>query len=299
MTYSIVAAVGDAFGVAVASRFLAVGSVVPAARIGVGAAATQAAANVTWKGQGLEHLAAGHRIDEAVRLLVESDPDHDHRQLGLVSATDQATWTGAECMDWAGGVCGRDGSGGYAIQGNILVGEQVVQDAERAWLDAAHLPFEHRLLAALLAGDRAGGDRRGRQSAAVYAVAPGAGYDRSGVLVDLRVDDHPDPVGELHRLVDLNNLYFGSPTNVLPLEGSLAEEVRSRLRRLGREDDDLDAALTDWAGEANLETRLAPGGIDARVLQVLRETTAVEDTTPWGDVEWTSTGPTEQPPRAG
>ncbi|HET8600298.1 MAG TPA: DUF1028 domain-containing protein [Segeticoccus sp.] len=287
MTFSIVAAVGDALGVAVASKFLAVGSVVPAVRLGVGAVATQAAANVAWKEQGLAHLAEGRTPEETVRLLVQADPGRAQRQLGVVTAGAQASYTGPECMDWAGGVVGRDESGGYAIQGNILVGERVVRDAERAWLDGAHLPLEHRLLSALLAGDRAGGDRRGRQSAAVYAMQPGAGYGHSGVLVDLRVDDHPDAVNELARLVDLGNLYFGSPTNVLPLEGALADEVRSRLRRLDREQEDLEEALSDWAGEVNLENRLSPGGIDARVLQVLREATAVEDISPWGDLERT------------
>ena len=127
---------------------------------------------------------------------------------------------------------------------------------------------------ALLAGDRAGGDRRGRQSAALYVVAPGAGYDGGGVLADLRVDDHPDAPTELARLLDLNDLYFGPPSNVMPLEGPLGEEVRERLSKLGREQDDVHEALGDWAGEANFEMRLSPDGIDARVLQALREATA-------------------------
>lgn len=287
MTFSIVANVGDAFGVAVASKFLSVGSVVPAARIGVGAVATQAAANVAWKHSALALVGDGRDVQQVMDTLVAQDPEHRQRQLGLVTATEQLTFTGEECMDWAGGVSGRDEHGGYAIQGNILVGERVVLEAERAWLDGAHLPFENRLMSALLAGDRAGGDRRGRQSAAVQAVRPGAGYDRCGVLIDLRVDDHPEAATELARLVDLNDLYFGAPTNVLPLQGSLAEEVRIRLARLGRDKADLEAALTDWAGEANLEMRLSPEGIDSRVLQALREATAVEPTSPWGDPERT------------
>ena len=184
------------------------------------------------------------------------------------------TFTGAECNAWAGGLQGRDSSGGYAIQGNILVGDRVVNQMEDAWLSSPHLPVAARLMHALLAGDRAGGDRRGRQSAALYVVAPGAGYDAGGVLADLRVDDHPDAPTELARLLDLNDLYFGPPSNVMPLEGPLGDEVRERLSKLGREQDDVHEALGDWAGEANFEMRLSPDGIDARVLQALREATA-------------------------
>lgn len=275
MTFSIVANVGEAFGVAVASKFLAVGSVVPAARLGVGALATQAMADVSWKKRGLDLVTDGATPDETVAALVADNSNAPARQLGLVTSTGQATFTGTDCVDWAGGVAGRDDSGGYAIQGNILVGEEVIREAEQAWLAGAHLPLENRLTYALLAGDRAGGDRRGRQSAAVYAVAPGAGYDHAGVLVDLRVDDNPEAPQELARLVDLSELYFGTATNVLPLEGPLAEEVRVRLEALGHgEEPDLLTALTAWASVENYEMRLSPDGIDSRVLQALRETTA-------------------------
>ena len=274
MTFSIVAGVGDAFGVAVASKFLAVGSVVPAARIGVGAVATQALAKVSYKQDGLSLLERGVEPQAAIEALTSDDEGREHRQVGLVTATGQASFTGAECFDWAGGVSGRDETGGYAIQGNILAGPQVVQEMERAWLEAAHLPFPTRLVHAVLAGDRAGGDRRGRQSAALYAVQTGTGYDASGVLADLRVDDHPEAPQELARLLDLNELYFGGPTNVLPLEGGLLEEVTERLARLGRTQSDVHDALADWAGAENYETRLSPEGIDSRVLQALREATA-------------------------
>lgn len=274
MTFSIVGQIGDAFGVAVASKFIAVGSVVPAARIGVGAVATQALAKVSYKPDGLALLEGGASAQEAVRRLTGADPQHAERQLAMVTATDQATFTGEECMDWAGGVCGRDESGAYAVQGNILAGERVVLDTERAWLDAAHLPLASRLVHALLAGDRAGGDRRGRQSAAVYVVAPDAGYDHGGVVADLRVDDNPEAPSELARLLDLNDLYFGPPTNVLPLQGPLAQEVAERLEQLGHRGPDVADALAAWAGEANFEMRLSPRGIDSRVLQALREATA-------------------------
>ena len=174
-------------------------------------------------------------------------------------------------MDWAGGRCGGDKDSGYAIQGNILVGERVVLDMERAWLENTDLRLAARLMRALLAGDHAGGDKRGRQSAALYAVAPGAGYDNCGVLADLRVDDHRVATDELARLLDLHDLYFGSPETVLPLEGPLADEVRQHLITLGRTQPDLDDALQDWAGEANFEMRMTPDGIDSRVLQALRE----------------------------
>jgi uncharacterized Ntn-hydrolase superfamily protein len=274
MTFSIVARIGDAYGVAVASKFIAVGSVVPAARLGVGAVATQAMAKVSYASDGLALLAEGASAVDTVARLTSPDEGRQDRQLGVVAATDQSTFTGADCMDWAGGRCGSDKEGGYAIQGNILVGERVVLDMERAWLDNPHLPMAPRLMRTLLAGDHAGGDKRGRQSAALYAVAPGAGYDHCGVLADLRVDDHPDAADELARLLDLHDLYFGSAETVLALEGPLADEVRQHLATLGRTQPDIHEALEDWAGEANFEMRMTPDGIDSRVLQALREAVA-------------------------
>jgi len=206
-----------------------------------------------------------------VARLTSLDEGRDDRQLGVVGATDASTFTGPGCMDWAGGVCGGDSGSGYAIQGNILVGEQVVLDMQRAWLASSRLALAPRLMQVLVAGDSAGGDKRGRQSAALYAVAAGAGYDHCGVLADLRVDDHPDATHELARLWNLHDLYFGSPENVLPLEGELAKEVRQRLSDLGRRQADLHEALEDWAGEANFEMRMTPDGIDSRVLQALRD----------------------------
>jgi len=274
MTFSIVARTGDAYGVAVASKFIAVGSVVPAARLGVGAIATQAMAKVSYAADGLALLSQGTSAADTVARLTTLDEGRDDRQLGVVSATDQDTFTGPGCLDWAGGVNGGDADSGYAIQGNILVGERVVLDMERAWLDNRHLPLAPRLMQALLAGDHAGGDKRGRQSAALYAVAPDAGYDHCGVLADLRVDDHHDAPRELARLLDLHDLYFGPPGTVLSLEGALADEVRLHLTALGRSQTDLREALEHWAGEANFEMRMTPDGIDSRVLQALREADA-------------------------
>ncbi len=271
MTFSIVARVGDAYGVAVASKFIAVGSVVPAARLGVGAIATQAMAKVSYAADGLELLAAGTSAPDTVARLTAADEGRDNRQLGVVGASGQSTFTGPACMDWAGGVTGGDADSGYAIQGNILVGKHVVARMQQAWLEDPRLPLATRLMRALVAGDNAGGDKRGRQSAALYAVAPGAGYDHNGVMADLRIDDHPDATQELVRLVDLHDLYFGPPGPVLPLVGPLADEVRQHLRSLGRTQPDLHAALEDWAGEANFEMRLTPDGIDSRVLEQLRK----------------------------
>src|SRR4029453_19276079 len=175
MTFSIVArsADGESWGVAVASKFLAVGSAVPAAVAQVGAIATQADANVAYKGQALSHLDDGATASVALARLIEEDTGRDHRQVGIFAVDGgAATYTGTACLDWAGGVTGE----GYAIQGNILVGEEVVEAMQAAWETSDDdLPLARRLLAALTAGDDAGGDRRGRQSAAILVVRGGAG----------------------------------------------------------------------------------------------------------------------------
>jgi uncharacterized Ntn-hydrolase superfamily protein len=271
MTFSIVGQVGDAFGVAVASKFPFVGAVVPQARLGVGAVATQAMARFSYRETALAALARGEDAGAAVAACTGPDEGRDHRQLGVVGPTSQATWTGPACMDWAGGICGRDEQGGYAIQGNILTGAEVVEAMERTWLSTRG-SLTDRLLAALLAGEAAGGDSRGRQGAALYAVAPGAGYDGGGVLADVRVDDHPEASTELARLLRMNDLFFGTAEEVLPLEGPLAAEVGARLRGLGFAGAPAEA-LAAWAGQENYEMRLSDRGIDAKVLAALRETT--------------------------
>jgi uncharacterized Ntn-hydrolase superfamily protein len=274
VTFSIVATDGSAWGVAVASKFLAVGAVVPAARIGVGAVATQSFARVAYLEELLDRLAAGEDADAALAAATALDDGRETRQVGVVGVGSAATFTGSECNAWAGGAARDDGDTAYAIQGNILTGPEVVEAMEGAWHASAGRPLAQRLLAALAAGDHAGGDSRGRQSAAMYAVEPGSGYDASGVLADLRVDDHPDPVTELGRLLAEWEMYFGTPEDVQPLAGELADEVRSRLARLGFVGDDLATALADWAGNANYEARLSPDGIDRRVLEALRAATA-------------------------
>ena len=276
MTFSIVARSTDglAFGVAVASKFLAVGAAVPAAAAGVGAIATQAYANLAYRPEGMAQLREGRSASLTLETLVAADDNRETRQVGIVDvAGAAATFTGSECNPWAGGVSGE----GYAIQGNILTGPEVVAAMEEAWhATRAGDPLARRLLAVLAAGDSAGGDRRGRQSAAVLVVTPEGGYGGgSDVLVDLRVDDHAVPVGELARLLDLHDLYFGKPDpdTLLDLSGELAIEVRRRLADLGHVDDDLDAALAGWAGIENYEERLVPGRIDPLVLAKLREAT--------------------------
>jgi uncharacterized Ntn-hydrolase superfamily protein len=272
MTFSIVATDGTAWGVAVASKFLAVGAAVPAARAGVGAVATQALANLAYRPDGLKLLTEGREATEVLAALTSADEQRDQRQAGVVDRTGRAaTYTGAACHPWAGGVAGE----GYAIQGNILTGPDVVTEMQRAWLATeGGTPLGRRLLAALAAGDAAGGDRRGRQSAALLVVTPDGGYGGgSDVYADLRVDDHPDPVPELARLLDLHDIFFTKPDPeaALVLEGALAEEVRERLHRLGHDSADLDDALADWAGIENVEERLLPGRIDPAVLEQLRK----------------------------
>jgi uncharacterized Ntn-hydrolase superfamily protein len=275
MTFSIVArsADGSAHGVAVASKFLAVGAAVPGARAGVGAIATQAYANLAYRHQGLALLATGVTAAAAVAGLTAADDGRDQRQVGVVAVTgDGASFTGPGCSAWAGGVAGD----GFAIQGNILAGPQVIEAMRQAWLSASPgAPLTRRLHAALLAGDGAGGDRRGRQSAALLVVAKGQGYGgTSDIVADLRVDDHADPVAELGRLLDLHALYFDrpDPADLVDLQGDLAAEVGALLARLGHDPaaSGLDAALAAWAGIENLEERLVPGRIDPVVLAQLR-----------------------------
>ncbi len=266
MTFSVVgrSADGASVGVAVASKFLAVGAAVPAAEADVGAVATQSYANLSYRPDGLAMLRSGRSAQDTLDALVGADEGRAQRQAGVVDATGgAATYTGEGCHPWAGGRTGD----GYAVQGNILVGPEVVDAMESAWLDSAAEPLAVRLLAALSAGDDAGGDRRGRQSAALLVARRAGGYGgESDIEVDLRVDDHERPVAELARLLDLHRLYFGKPdpASLLPLEGELAAEVATRLRSLGH------PTLDDWAGVENFEERMVAGAIDPLVLEQLR-----------------------------
>jgi uncharacterized Ntn-hydrolase superfamily protein len=249
MTFSIVASDGSAWGVAVASKFLAVGCAVPAAAADAGAIATQSYANLAYRPDGLGHLRDGKNAQETLDALTAADDGRDQRQAGIVDTHgNAATYTGSACHDWAGGRTGAS----YAIQGNILSGPDVVEAMERAWLATSpDQPLARRLVAATEGG---------------YA-------DSTDIVVDLRVDDSPAPIPELGRLLDLHDLYFGKadPDAALPLEGDLADEVRRRLASLGHAQDDLDAALNDWAGVENFEERMLAGKIDPTVLEQLRQ----------------------------
>lgn len=278
MTFSIVArsADGEQLGVAVASKFLAVGAAVPAAEAGVGAIATQSYANLAYRPDGLRLLRDGRTPAQVVDTLTSADDKRDQRQVGVVGTSgDGATFTGAACHAWAGGRTGD----GFAVQGNILTGPDVV-DAMVDAFTAADGPLSRRLLSALGAGDAAGGDRRGRQSAALLVVTPGGGYGGgSDVLVDLRVDDHAAPVPELVRLLDLHDVYFTKPdpADRLALEGALLAEVHDRLCRVGHAPAGTDAgslvaAIADWGGIENLEERIdGSDTIDRVVLAMLRQ----------------------------
>lgn len=202
MTFSIVARTEDGLGVATATRSLAVGSIVPAVAPGVGAVATQARTNRAFRARGLQLMGAGTDPEDVLTTLADEDPGFAERQVALVDAAGRsAVWTGRQCLPWAGGWARPD----LALAGNILVGRQVLEAMEAAFDAAPHEALGRRLLSALQAGDRAGGDRRGRQSAAVVVMPlEGPAEWPPRARVDLRVDDHADPVAELARLLDLH-----------------------------------------------------------------------------------------------
>jgi uncharacterized Ntn-hydrolase superfamily protein len=267
MTFSIVArsADGQSWGVAVASKFLAVGSVVPAAVAGIGAIATQADANVAYKALALSHLDEGATAGVALMRLLEEDDGRDDRQVGIVDVDgNAATHTGSGCLDWAGGV--EDAN--VAIQGNVLAGPEVVEAMKAAWDASADEPdLARRLLRALQSGDAAGGDRRGRESAALLVVREGAGYaGGDDVAVDLRVDDHTHPCVELERLLDLNDLYLTASTDAEKVARTpdLEIELQNLAKALGHPDFD------SWAASENYEMRVGSDFVDEKVLAILR-----------------------------
>jgi uncharacterized Ntn-hydrolase superfamily protein len=271
-TYSIAACDLDAgqWGVATQSKFLAVGSIVPWAEPGVGAIATQAYANPRYGPGALALLRDGIPADEVVRRLTDADEGRDQRQLGVVDGEGRgATYTGAACMDWAGGIAGPC----FAAQGNILVGPETVDALAATYPATAGRPLAERLLECLAAAQSAGGDRRGQQSAALLVVERDGGYaGLCDILVDLRVDDHASPVAEIARLYELHSLLFGkSPAaSWLPVDGELRRELTDRLAKLGY-DGELADALAAWAGTENLEERVeGVDRIDPVVLEELR-----------------------------
>jgi uncharacterized Ntn-hydrolase superfamily protein len=250
-------------GIAVQSKFLAVGAVVPFARAGVGAIATQSWANTSYGPRGLDLVASGLAPDAVVQRLIADDADREKRQFGIVDAQGRAaTYTGKECFEWAGGVTGR----GYCAQGNILAGAAVVEGLARGF-ERARGTLADRLVAALHEGQRGGGDRRGMQSAALVVVKEKGGYggfnDR---YIDVRTDDHEHPIDELERLLGLYKLYFKiGPLVPRPIDPAIQAELDALLARTGQ------ASLRDLFGVENLEERWIDGpSIDEAALQHLR-----------------------------
>lgn len=276
MTFSIVAWDAEAreWGVAVASKFLAAGSVVPWVRAGAGAVATQAFANVTYGPRGLD-LLGSKSAGEVVADLIAADEEREHRQVGIVDgAGGAAAFTGSGCFDWAG----SRGGDGYTCQGNILTGPDVVETMATAF-ETTSGDLAGRLQAALAAGDRSGGDRRGKQSAALLIAREGGGYlGDSDIALDLRVDDHPEPVEELCRLVDIHRLLFPNPDQLdfIEIDEDLAPRLAAALTAHGfatdatTYDGSLKQALFGWVGNENLEMRWSDAPrIDRTVLEIL------------------------------
>jgi uncharacterized Ntn-hydrolase superfamily protein len=273
-TYSLVACDLERreWGVAVQSKFLAVGSIVGWAAAEVGAVATQALANPRYGPDGLALLREGVAAEAVAERLTAGDAGRDDRQLGVVDRDGRAaTFTGSGCFDWAGGRAGQ----GYAAQGNILVSEATVAALAETFERTAGASLPERLVAALEAAQAAGGDRRGQQSASLLVVRKDGGYGGlTDVVVDLRVDDHPRPIEELRRLLGLHELFFGeTPEDEwLAVDEDLAAELRERLARLGYGEAELRAAFEAWAGTENLEERVRGiERIDPVVLHELRK----------------------------
>jgi len=270
-TYSIAACDLGAgqWGVATQSKFLGVGSVVPWAVPGVGAIATQAYANPRYGPDGLALLREGSSAQEVVERLTTADDGRNHRQLGVVDGQGRgASFTGSECMDWAGGRTGD----GYAAQGNILVSAATV-DAIAETFESTNGSLAERLLDCLDAAQAAGGDRRGQQSAALLVVEPDGGYaGLSDEVVDLRVDEHPRPLEELRRIFVMHQAIFGKTPREqwVGVDEALADELRERLTKLGYEGE-LGQAFFTWAGNENLEERVdGIESVDPVVLEELR-----------------------------
>jgi uncharacterized Ntn-hydrolase superfamily protein len=278
MTFSIVGydPVEKEWGVAVQSKFLGVGAVVPWAKAGVGAIATQSYANTAYGPKGLQLMAEGKSAEETLELLLADDPDKEMRQVGIVDANgNAANFTGKACYDWAGGVIGTH----FAAQGNILVDEKTV-DAMASVFKESKGMLADRLLAALDAGQEAGGDSRGKQSAAVYIVKENGGYggfnDR---YIDLRVDDHHDPIKELIRIYQLQQLYFApsKTEQVVAIEGEIKTELVEKLITFGylsdraAEDEQIDQALTAFIHTENFEMREQETGlVDLEILKYMK-----------------------------
>ncbi|RYL92486.1 DUF1028 domain-containing protein [Sporolactobacillus sp. THM7-4] len=284
-TFSIVGYDPEAqeWGIAVQSKFLGVGALVPYARAGAGAVATQSLANTSYGPRGLELMESGLSAEEALEQLIKGDADREQRQVGLVDKQGRsASFTGKDCYEWAGGVTGPN----YAAQGNILVGRETVETMGSVF-EKSEGSLAERLLKALDAGQQAGGDRRGRQSAALLVVRDKGGYggynDRA---IDLRVDDHPSPIKELIRIYGLQQLYFSpsKPEDVVTIDNLLKGQLTSFMKKLGYINSEADQegarlsdeafykALTTFLHTENFEEREQElGKIDLAVVRFMKE----------------------------
>ncbi|HZV79320.1 MAG TPA: DUF1028 domain-containing protein [Candidatus Binatus sp.] len=277
-TYSIVGfdPAADELGIAVQSKFLAVGSAVPWVEARVGAIATQSWANTSYGPRGLDLLRNGASPHEVVSTLTADDEHADERQVGIVDAHGRsATYTGASCNEWAGGAHGIN----YAAQGNILAGPAVVDSMVTAF-ESTRGHLADRLIAALRAGQAAGGDRRGMQSASLYIAKPAGGYagfnDR---YVDLRVDDHRNPIEELARILEIHKLYTFKPLphEIIKVDDKIGSEIAALLTQAGELpkgapfDDRAREKLVSFMHRENLEDRVRDdGAIDIQTLEYLR-----------------------------
>jgi uncharacterized Ntn-hydrolase superfamily protein len=272
-TFSIVACDLDRreWGVAVASRFLAIGALSAWAEPEVGAVATQSFIKASYGADGLRMLARGVPAREALERLLAEDDGREQRQVGMLDREGRtAVYTGSGCVEWAGDLSGPF----YAAQGNMLVSGDTLAAVAETFEGAGSVPLAERLLAAIAAGQAAGGDRRGQQAASLRVVGRGGGYGGADVVADLRVDDHAEPVRELRRLFGLHQLYFGSTPEEewLPVDGGLERELRARLDGLGYTSGDLAADLEAWAGVENLEERVRGAArLDPVVLDEIRK----------------------------
>ncbi|MCB0718058.1 MAG: DUF1028 domain-containing protein [Bacteroidetes bacterium] len=269
---------GD-LGVAVQSKFPNLRPIVPWAKAGVGAVATQSFIELDYGIKGLELMEQGATAEEALEIVLRGDEGREQRQVGMVDANgNAATWTGSECFDWAGGLVGQEGASaaaaapgvvvtgnGYTAQGNILVGEETVAAMADAY-ERADGELADRLMAALIAGGKAGGDQRGEQSAALLVVRAGAGYDGADNFIDISVYDHETPIAELNRLYKLNNLYFtkSKPENMIPVDAAIAKEIQTIWKKRGFYDGPIDGIvdaefqqiLVDYMGWENYDVRI-------------------------------------------
>src|SRR5215472_7527136 len=281
MTFSIVARDPQAgeLGIAVQSKFLAVGAVVPWAKAGVGAIATQSWANTSYGPRGLELLASGLPAAGVLAQLIEEDAGRADRQVGIIGVKGEATtYTGGQCFPWAGGHVGEH----YTCQGNILVGEDTVLAMARTFEQTTGL-FCDRLVAALAAGQAAGGDSRGQQSAALLVVREGGGYSGfNDRFIDLRVDDHFQPITELQRILQLHKLFLfrPDPRDILTIDTTLAGELQALLTATGDYQGSINGIYDEVTREAfrkfssreNLEERwFEDARVDRVVLEFMRQ----------------------------